>query len=304
MKPIFYALAACLFASTVHGEVTEDQPVGSGAQAFAQLEQLLPSPSTIRTASGAPGHGYWQQQVDYTIDAILDEKQRQITATAFITYANNSPDSLSYLWLQLDQNRFRPDSLDRRSRTESVDRVSFQDLRDHQSMADNTYGYQDLLVTGQDGSPLPLTIIDTMGRLDLDSPLAPGSTLSFTISWRFNITEEAAIGGRSGYEIFEDSDTQIFFLAQWFPRLAAYTDYMGWQNKAFLGRGEFTLEFGDYDVSLTVPDNHVLSATGVLQNPEDVLTQTQQQRLKSVGDDAPSFIITPEEAAENEKTQS
>jgi len=304
MKPISFALVACFFASTVHGEVTEDQPAGSGSRAFAQLEQLLPSPSTIRTASGAPGHGYWQQQVDYTIDATLDDKQRQITATAFITYTNNSPDSLSYLWLQLDQNRFRPDSLDRRSRTESVDRVSFQDLRDHQSMADNTYGYQDLLVTGQDGSPLPLTIIDTMGRLDLDSPLAPGSTLSFTISWRFNITEEAAIGGRSGYEIFEENDTQIFFLAQWFPRLAAYTDYMGWQNKAFLGRGEFTLEFGDYDVSLTVPDNHVLSATGVLQNPEGVLTQTQRQRLKSVGDDAPSFIITPEEAAENEKTQS
>ena len=138
MKPIFFALAACLFASTVHGEVTEDHPAGSGARAFAQLEQLLPSPSTIRTASGAPGQGYWQQQVDYTIDATLDEKQRQIIATADVTYTNNSPDALSYLWLQLDQNRFRPDSLDRRSRTESVDRVSLQDLRDQQSMADNS----------------------------------------------------------------------------------------------------------------------------------------------------------------------
>ena len=304
MKPIVFALAACFFASSVHGEVSEDHPTGTGAIAFAQLEQQLPSPNTIRTASGAPGHAYWQQQVDYTIDATLDEEKRQIQATATITYTNNSPDSLSYLWLQLDQNRFRPDSLDRRSRTESSDRVSLQDLRDQQSMADNTYGYQDLLITGDDGDPLPLTIVDTMGRLDLPSPLASGASIAFNVAWRFNITEEAAIGGRSGYEIFEENDTQIFFLAQWFPRLAAYTDYVGWQNKAFLGRGEFTLEFGDYDVSLTVPDNQVISATGVLKNPQDVLTQTQQQRLQAIGDDAPRFIITPEEAAKNEKTQS
>jgi len=304
MKPIFFALAACFFASTVHGEIAEDQPTGSGARAFAQLEQLLPSPSTNRTASGAPGHTYWQQQVDYTIDATLDEVERQIQAKATITYTNNSPDSLSYLWLQLDQNRFRPDSLDRRSRTESSDRVSLQDLRDQQSMADNTYGYQGLQITDEDGTPLPLTIVDTMGRLDLPSPLTSGASIAFNVAWRFNITEEAAIGGRSGYEVFEENDTQIFFLAQWFPRLAAYTDYVGWQNKAFLGRGEFTLEFGDYDVSLTVPDNQVVSATGVLENPQEVLTQTQQQRLQSVGNESPSFIITPEEAAQNEKTQS
>ena len=304
MKPTLLTLTTLLFALPVWGQAPGEESPGSGAQAFAQLEQLLPSPNSVRAASGAPGHAYWQQQVDYAIDATLDETARQINATATITYTNNSPDALSYLWLQLDQNRFRPDSLDRRSRTQSTDRVSLQDLRDHQSMTDNRYGYQNLLVTDQNGEPLPLTIIDTMGRLDLPAALAPGDAFSFGVSWRFNITEEAAIGGRSGYEIFEDNNTQIFFLAQWFPRLAAYTDYMGWQNKAFLGRGEFTLEFGDYDVSLTVPGNHVISATGVLVNPEQVLTKTQQQRLQAVSDDAPRFIITPEEAAANEKTQS
>ena len=141
-----------------------------------------------------------------------------------------------------------------------------------------------------------------MARLDLAAPLAPGETISFTVDWKFNVLEEVAVGSRGGYEYFEETNTQLFFLAQWFPRLAAYTDYGGWENKAFLGRGEFTLEFGDYELALTVPDNHIVSATGILTNPEQVMTAVQRERLASADTDAPVFVVTPEEALANEKT--
>jgi len=279
-----------------------DSDPGSGAKAFNQLGEALPTANVYRTASGAPGSDYWQQQADYTIKASLDENQRAITATANIRYQNNSPDTLRYLWLQLDQNRFREDSLDRRSRTQDSDRVSYQSLRDHQSMVDNHYGYQDLKFTSSSGTPIDATVVDTLVRLDLDTPLNPGDSVSFGVEWRFNIIEEAAIGGRGGYEYFADSNTQLFFLAQWFPRLAAYSDYEGWHNKAFLGRGEFTLEFGDYEVELTVPNNHIVSATGELTNGQRVLSKKQLARLKAVPTDKPRFIVTPEEAKANETT--
>ncbi len=276
---------------------------GSGARAFAQLGQELPTANTYRTASGAPGHAYWQQQADYQIDVTLDEDKKRLIASATITYTNNSPDTLRYLWMQLDQNRFRTDSLDRLSRTVSKDQVSYGTLRDHQSITDHQHGYQDLAFTASNGADLAFTVIDTLARVDLPAPLSSGEQVTFTVDWAFNIIEEAAIGGRGGYEVFEDNDTQLFFLAQWFPRLAAYTDYEGWTNKAFLGRGEFTLEFGNYDVSITVPDTHIISSTGELQNPDAVLTATQRERLAKVGTDKPSFIVTPEEALENEKRQ-
>jgi len=298
MKKMILALLAALSFYNVPTLAGPD----SGAQAFAQLGQELPTPNSYRTASGAPGHAYWQQQADYDIAATLDAQNRRIDATATISYTNNSPDSLRYLWLQLDQNRFRPDSLDRRSRAVKEDQVSYGTLRDHQSMTDTAYGYQNLLFTDASKKPLKATIVDTMARIDLPKPLMTGDEIKIHVSWAFNIVEEAAIGSRGGYEYFEDSDTQLFFLAQWFPRLAAYTDYAGWQNKAFLGRGEFTLEFGNYDVKLKVPDNQVVSATGELANPQEVLTKEQRQRLAKASTDRPVFIVTPEEALANEKT--
>ena len=276
--------------------------VGSGAKAFNQLGEALPTATTYRTASGAPGKDYWQQQADYDIKATLNETQRAIDATATIRYQNNSPDTLRYLWLQLDQNRFRDDSLDRRSRTSNQDRVSYQTLRDHQSMIDNDYGYQALQFSDASGNPINATVVDTLVRLDLQSPLEPGASLTFGVTWQFSIIEDAAIGGRSGYELFPENDTQLFFLAQWFPRLTAYSDYEGWHNKAFLGRGEFTLEFGNYNVELTVPDNHIVSATGELTNSKDVLSKDQLARLNAVAADKLSFIVTPEEAKQNETT--
>ena len=294
-----YAIAiGCLLAT-----LWSHAAVDSGAQAFAQLGESLPTANNYRTASGAPGHDYWQQKVDYKIEAKLDVDTRRVSATSEISYTNNSPDTLTYLWIQLDQNRYRNDSLDYRSRTVGKDQISYGTLRDHQSRGDHNYGYHDLLFTDTNGKALSFSVVDTMARLDLPRPMKSGDSTRFKVTWSFDIREEVAVGSRGGYEYFEENDTQLFFLAQWFPRLAAYTDYAGWQNKAFLGRGEFTLEFGDYDVALTVPNNHIVSSTGVLSNSSDVLTKIQRQRLKAIGSDVPSFIVTPEEALANEKTQ-
>jgi len=290
-----------ILASVASAAGTDD--IGSGARAFAQLGQELPTPNAYRTASGAPGHAYWQQQADYRIEATLDEKARRIEAEARISYRNNSPDALRYLWLQLDQNRFRADSLDQRSDTVGSDRVSYQNLREHQAISPNTHGYTGLSFTLDNGRELPFTVVDTLVRVDLPQPLQSGEAVTFDITWAFNIIRRDDVRSRGGYELFDESGTQIFFLAQWFPRLAAYSDYEGWHNKAFLGSGEFTLEFGNYDVSLTVPDNHIVSSTGELQNPGAVLSAAQRDRLAKAGIDKPVFIVTPEEALANEKTE-
>ena len=286
---------------------------GNADQAFAQLEQVLPTPNTVRAASGAPGAGYWQQRADYRIRARLDEKLHRITASQTITYLNRSPDTLSYVWLQLDQNLFKDGSIGRMTETAGTagtrrdragpgDSLTYNAMRRHQAFQDREYGYELGQVTTTGGKVLRTQLNDTMLRVDLDTPLKPGQSLQLSMDFAFNIVHEAPVGARSGYEYFKDSDTYLYSLAQWFPRLVAYTDYTGWQHKQFLGRGEFTLEFGDYDVELTVPADHVVSSTGVLQNPEQVLTVQQRARLKQAETaKSPVFIVTPQEAAANEK---
>ncbi|MEC8821635.1 MAG: aminopeptidase, partial [Pseudomonadota bacterium] len=298
------SLIATAVISSYYADTTSAE-VGSGAVKFAQLEQTLPTPTVYRTASGSPGPLYWQQQADYKINVFLDPEQRSIKGSETIVYTNNSPHHLNYIWLQLDQNRFKKNSLENRSITESgEDRLSFDRLRKMQSMSDRSHGFKLTAVTDQNNKALSYTIVDTMIRLDLPEPLIKGKRTHININWEFNIIEEAALGGRSGYEKFDTNKTQIFFLAQWYPRLAAYTDYAGWQHKAFLGRGEFTLEFGNFDVSITVPDNHVVSATGRLTNPKEVLSADQRKRFAAISADKPSFIITPEEARINESLES
>ena len=298
------SLIATAVISSYYADTTSAE-VGSGAVKFAQLEQTLPTPTVYRTASGSPGPLYWQQQADYKINVFLDPEQRSIKGSETIVYTNNSPHHLNYIWLQLDQNRFKKNSLENRSITESgKDRLSFDRLRKMQSMSDRSHGFKLTAVTDQNNKALSYTIVDTMMRLDLPEPLIKGKRTHININWEFNIIEEAALGGRSGYEQFDTNKTQIFFLAQWYPRLAAYTDYAGWQHKAFLGRGEFTLEFGNFDVSITVPDNHVVSATGRLTNPKEVLSADQRKRFAAISADQPSFIITPEEARINESLES
>ncbi|WP_418153031.1 M1 family metallopeptidase [Litorimonas sp. RW-G-Af-16] len=295
-----------------------DGPVGSAGdqvKKFRQLGTELPSPNAYRSASGAPGPAYWQQSVDYTIDAVLDEDERTITAESEIVYTNNSPDALNYLWVALDQNRFKDGSMARTSAVASAagsrrgdgaggeDSYSFGALRYEQAMEDREYGFEFKAIMDGEGETLPYVINDTMMRIDLPEPLAPDASVTIQIDWVHNIIDEVAVGGRGGYEYFEEEDNYIFGLAQWFPRLAAYTDYTGWQNKQFLGRGEFTLEFGDYDVNLTVPSDHIVAATGVLQNPREVMTAEQRRRMDKAGTEKPVYIVTPEEAEENEKTK-
>ena len=280
---------------------------------FAQLETLLPTPGVTRTASGAPGAEYWQQKVDYLIKVRLDEVRHRLEAEQRITYMNRSPDTLRYLWVALDQNIFKNDSIARRTETADTsgsrrdtagrgDSLSFSAMRRHQAFQDREYGFEIFAVTDGAGRTLKTTVNDTMMRIDLPVPLRPGTSVEINLRWASNIVDEAAIGARGGYEYFPETDTYQYFQAQWFPRLAAYTDYTGWQNKQFLDRGEFTLEFGDYDVELTVPADHIVASTGVLQNPNTVLTATQRARLKEAETaKSPVFIVTPEEALANER---
>ena len=322
IKSGFALLASLLMSGTAIAQGIQ-QTKGDFEDKFRQLEEVLPTPNVYRNASGAPGHEYWQQQADYQIDVSLDEKKRRITGSESVTYTNNAPDSLRYLWLQLDQNIFRKDSIKevatdfggigRRGPATSAPsggdpaKLSMEELRRQQSMDDNEYGYQIGSVTNGSGAKLPYTIVGTMMRIDLPQPLRPGQSMNFKIDFAYNMVEEDAISARSGYEHFPDDEREggndIFLVAQWFPRMVAYSDYEGWHNKEFLGRGEFTLEFGDYDVSITVPNDHIVAATGELQNSGSVLTGPQRNRLRDARDaERPVFVVTPEEALANESS--
>lgn len=271
---------------------------------FEQLEQLLPTPNTYRTASGAPGHQYWQQKADYVITAELNDETQSITGSEVITYTNNSPDVLYYLWLQLDQNYLAKGSNTFASRTgkvmqapngSSIDAVKgmmFEERFDA--------GFKIKSIKDASGKPLKYTINQTMMRVDLPSPLRSGQKYSLAIEWNFNVVNNE-MRPRSAHEFFPKDGNYIYEIAQWFPRMAVYCDNQGWQHKQFLGQGEFTLPFGDYKVSLTVPADHIVGATGVLQNPAAVLTAEQQSRLKKAEtSDAPVMIVNLDEAKKNE----
>ncbi len=288
------------------------QTKGQFEDKFRQLDEVLPTPNVYRNAAGEPGENYWQQKVDYKIKATLDEENRHISATQTIKYKNNSPYTLKYLWLQLDQNIYKNDSMAELTTTFKTKlanepdatpaKLSINQLRRQQFMSDTELGYKLSNIQDGSGKPLKATLVGTHVRLDLNTPLKAGKEVDFSMAFSFNIIEEDAVRSRSGYEHFEKDGNDIFLLAQWFPRLAAYTDYEAWTNKEFLGRGEFTLEFGDYDVELTVPADHIVSATGTLENAKSVLTKTQRKRLsKAESAKRPVFIVTEEEALENEK---
>ncbi|MEO0421215.1 MAG: M1 family metallopeptidase [Pseudomonadota bacterium] len=317
---LLIALVLLLPLGVAHSDAIR-QTKGDFYDAFRQLGVDLPTANVYRTASGAPGREYWQQRADYRIDVALDEKARRITGVVEITYHNNSPDRLRYLWLQLDQNRFARDSLEARSKTaadaagrntwrdaqgEGKDVLSYKAIAQHQNRQDVEYGFELGAVTDGTGNALAHTVVDTMMRVDLPTPLASGERTVLRIEFAFNVLLEILNDSRGGYEHFPETDTALYFLAQWYPRVAAYTDYAGWQHKQFLGRGEFTLEFGDFEVAITVPANHIVSSTGELQNPDEVLSATQRERLAKArtSEAEPVFIVTPEEALANEKTRS
>ena len=274
---------------------------------FEQLGTLLPTPNETRTASGAPGNAYWQQKADYVIDVTLDEPNQKISGKETITYHNQSPDQLTYLWLQLDQNEkavgadgftTQTGKLNANVTPTQLARMDFEQVA----------GFGDHIekITDAKGNPLPYTINQTMMRVDLPQPLAPGSDYVFKVDWWYNINDRLKDGGRSGYEYFPRDSNCVYAIAQFFPRMCVYNDINGWQHKQFLGAGEFTLVFGDYDVKITVPADHAVAATGTLQNANEVLTKTQLDRFAQAQKNytEPVLIITPEEARTNESGRS
>jgi hypothetical protein len=274
----------------------------SAIDKFRQLEEVLPTPNEYRSASGAPGAKYWQQRVDYKIKVEIDDLNQRLTGSETITYQNNSPDTLVYLWLQLDQNIWDPGSDAAMTRT-APDFAKFPYKAAAALLRDPfPGGYKIASVTDAAGGKLPHTIVKTMMRVDLKEPLLPGGRFVFNVAWSYNITNSKWLPGRTGYEHFDKDGNYLYCLAQWFPRMAAYYDVYGWQHKQFLGQGEFTLEYGDYQVDITVPEDHVVASTGVLQNPTQVLKPIWRERLKQAETaKKPVLIVTEAEAIENEK---
>ena len=268
---------------------------------FRQLNTELRTPNVYRTASGAPGHMYWQQQADYDIAVELDDETQRIHGTETIRYHNNSPDELRYLWIQLDQNRRAQNSDDFLTRTApNSDSLTFRQLRALHYDFDG--GFKLEYVKSANGQPLAFTVNKTMMRVDLPTALKPKASTSLKIKWWYNINDRMKIGGRSGYEYFKEDDNYLYTIAQFYPRMAVYNEVEGWQNKQFLGRGEFTVPFGNFRVNITVPADHVVAATGLLQNPGSVLTAEQRRRLASARTASqPVIIATEDEAREREK---
>ncbi len=272
---------------------------------FKQLYEELPTPNMYRTGGGAPGSFYYQQQADYQMDVRLDDATQRIYGEEVITYTNNSPDPLEYLWIQLDQNMRAKNSMRQKTVSKGIhQKSSYYDLK--YLFYDFDGGFKIDYVKDANDAPIPFYINNTMLRVNLDKPLTNGESKVLKIKWWYNINDRMQIGGRSGYEYFKDEDNYLYTIAQFFPRMAVYNDVDGWQNKQFLGRGEFTLPFGNYDVKLTVPADHVVGATGKLQNPNEVLTEKQRERWEEAQKNTtdPVFIVTEGEAKKAEKSKS
>jgi hypothetical protein len=302
-------LFSSLMVLTTRG-MAQQIPVSPNYKAndrFEQLGSTLPTPNSYRAASGAPGREYWQQRADYEIKAELDDDKRRVTGSEIITFFNNSPDELRYIWLQLDQNLFKKGGLAATSRTGGVnpkgmkasDLGQINNARGAALDPKVDYGYEIGSVKDKAGKPLPYTIVNTMMRIDLPVAMKPATNFVFSVEWAFNITEYY---GRSGYEFFPKDGNTNYFIAHWFPRLAPYDDVNGWNHKQFLGQGEFALIFGNYKVAITVPADHVVAASGECQNYAQVLTATQKQRLKKAEiSKTPVLIVTQAEAEKAEK---
>ena len=279
---------------------------------FRQLKDKLATPNVYRTASGAPGHQYYQQQANYEIDVVLDDNRQKITGKEVVTYINNSPDPLEYLWLQLDQNVRAKGSDTKKVKTGQISKN--KDLNTlYYTLKTFGEGYYEFdagfkltkVKTITPNAFDSFTVNKTMMRLNLNKPLAPGDSVKFRIEWYYNINDRMEIGGRSGLEYFREEDNYLYTIAQFYPRMCVYNDVEGWQNKQFLGRGEFALPFGNFKVNITAPSDHIVAATGDLKNQKEVLTKTQISRLEKAKKtyDNPVLIVTQKEAEEIEKTK-
>ena len=274
---------------------------------FEQLDQMLPTPNSYRSSSGAPGVDYWQQRADYLINVELNDENQSITGSETITYFNNAPEDLKYLWLQLDQNINAEGSMTKKAAGGSIrDSIPAKMIATTTGSFDYKGGYNIKSVKDANDKDLNYLINYTMMRVDLPQPLKKGEKFTFKVEWSYNVNDMMMVSGRSGMEFFPEDGNYIYFIAQWFPRMCVFDDYEGWQNKQFLGAGEFALTFGNYRVKITVPSDHIVGASGWLQNPKDVLTKDQIDRFEKARKtfDQPVFVVTEEEAKKKEKERS
>jgi len=307
MKKLFITpILLLIIIASSFGQEKERQKGHYNTSKFRQLHQELPTPNTQHTASGAPGYEYTQQQVDYKIDIVLDDENQRIYGEEIITYHNNSKDILEYLWIQLDQNMRASDSKTPDIQSSGAGSLYSPSQFSKQFIEESfDGGFKIDYVKNMDGSDASYLINSTMMRLNLEEPLVSGGTHSFKIKWWYNINNHVSQGGRSGFEAFPDGNNS-YVIAQFHPRLAVYDNVDGWQNMQFWGRSEFALEFGNFEVSITTPADHILGATGVLKNEEEVLTKTQQKRLATARNtfDKPVIIVTQDEAIKAEQSKS
>ena len=298
------AISLLLFSNSVLSQRLQTEQINTNK--FRQLNQEFSSPNMFRTASGAPGPAYYQQQADYKINIELDDLNKKIYGDEIVTYTNNSPDQLDYLWVQLDQN------------IRSKESPSL--IRDSSKLVEPAYipnsfdddflkkpfdgGFNINHVRGIDNKPLDYFINQTMMRIDLPEPLKTGQSFSFKVKWNYNINNRLEDRGRSGYETFPSDDNRAYTIAQFFPRMCVYDEVEGWQNYQFWGDGEFALPFGNYEVNITVPADHILEATGELINRKEVYTKEMMKRFNQAKKsfDEPVLIVTQEEAEITEKS--
>lgn len=288
--------------SIIYTQLWAQQDYKPANSKFEQLGTMLPTPNTYRSASGAPGPDYWQQKADYDIKVELNDEKQHITGSEVITYTNYSPDELTYLWVQLDQNLFDKESDTYKTQTGDLNKNLPFNALDFVTQAKFEGGFKITSVREKSGGKLNYTINKTMMRVELPKPLKPKGSFSFAIDWNYNINDQKKLGGRTGFEYFAKDGNYLYEIAQWFPRMAVYDDVYGWQHKQFLGQGEFALPFGDYKVAITVPADHIVAATGELQNGNQVLSSAQQNRLeKARNSKDPVLIVTQAEAEQAEK---
>ena len=309
MKKILFACILQLIAySYLPAQNIQNNAVSNHGNRFEQLGTILPTPNEYRTASGAPGPKYWQQRCDYDIKCELDEPKLKLTGSETVTYYNNSPDILTYLWLQLDENQhsninnagYQSSNVMQPQTTDSLVQRTMETSKD-----DNGFGDKITKLTNATGKALEYTINKTMMRLELPAPLKPGQKFVFNLDWYYNIPNRQVQGGRGGYEYFPEDGNREFTMSQWYPRLCVYSDFQGWQNHQFTGRGEFALTFGNFKVQMTVPADHVIGATGECQNYQQVLTPAQYARWqKAQISKEPVEIVTLDEAKAREKAKS
>ena len=300
----FFLFFVLIIPFSVHSQAYRHTGSNHGTK-FEQLDYLIPTPNEYRTASGAPGPAYWQQRADYEIDATLDEQKLQLRGKETITYHNNSPGPLSYIWLQLDENEHDPKSdnhrFDGSQMRSSMNDGDLSRFENQKNLA--PYGDKIVSVTDASGKPLKYTINQTMMRVDMPRDLMPGMKFVFKVEWYYNIIDRMKYGGRGGYEFFPEDGNHIFTMSQWYPRLCVYSDFQGWQNHQFTGRGEFALAFGNFSVKMTVPADHAVCATGEGQNYSSILSAASQKRWQQAQTaKEPVEIITLDEAKKAEES--